>query len=467
MSRRDRLSAALRGAAARGVPRARDAAESARRRLATPRGRKEAAVAVVALLVLITAVISTRGTPSGEPGAASGDPAASGGDDLPKPVSEILDEMSTERKVAQLMLVGPEGTETDDPVLSTLQERDYAGLVIDDRNYRSAGQVEDLADEAVSVAEEAKHVPPLVMAAQEGGEFNALADLPPDDAPADLGSPREAARAAEEAAEALEEAGITGVLGPVVDVGTEAGGALGARLYSDDPDRVSGYALATIEAFEEAGIFSAAKHFPGLGAASQPPDVGSANVGLSLEQLAERDLVPFEAVIKAGVPGIVVGHGLYGVDDFVTPASTSPTIVTDLLRADLGFEGVAIADDMTAPAITAAFRPAEAAVDSVRAGADMVYVSVDDQEQRAVYDALLEAVRREQISSERLDEAVTRTLVAKEAAGLLEEEGGGEAGEGDGRGEGGGREGGGRDAGRGDPDGPLDPSREEGRDLPG
>jgi beta-N-acetylhexosaminidase len=336
------------------------------------------------------------------------------------PVSELVAGLPTERKVAQLMLVGFAGTDTADPVFSDLEQRDYGGLVIDSRNYLSADQVGGLIDEALSVAREADHVTPWIMAPQEGGEFSAFADLPPDLAPAELGSTREAADQAEETGAALSEIGVTGILGPVLDVGTVAGGALGERAYADIPERVRGYGLATIDAFEKAGLFSAAKHFPGLGAASQSTEQGPANVGLTLDELAARDLVPFRAAIEAGLPGVVVGHGLYGVDDFITPASTSEKIVTDLLRDDLGFEGVAIADDVTAPAITATFETPAAAVDAVRAGVDMVYVSGDEERQREVYDALLAAVRDETIGADRIDEAVTRNLVAKRRLGVLE-----------------------------------------------
>jgi len=301
-----------------------------------------------------------------------------------------------------------------------------------------------LADEAASVAREADHTEPWIMAPQEGGEFNAFGGVPPEDAPAQVGSPREAAQLAEEAGEALLDLGLNGILAPVLDVGPPGGGAVGDRAYSDVVDQVTGYAIATVDAYGEAGIFAAAKHFPGLGSASQSTELGPANVGLTLDELAVRDLVPFRAAVEADVPGIVVGHGLYGVDDFVTPASTSETIVTDVLRDDLGFDGVAIADDLTAPAITSSFRTTAAAVDAVKAGIDTVYVSQDDEVQRDVYDALSQAVRKKVITRERLDEAVTRTLVAKREAGVLElESGGGESGSGSGSGSGGGGSGGG------------------------
>ena len=444
----DRLGRALEGARralAHAVSRVGDGRRSA---LAT-RGRQLRAAAVAALSVLLIVLALSGGDDdppaptaaeggNGEPRAAAREPG------VPRAISELVDEMPTDRKVAQLMLVGLEGTDTGDPVLATLEETDYAGIVIGARNFLSEDQVTALADEAASVAREADHTEPWIMAPQEGGEFNAFEGVPPEDAPAQVGSPREAAQLAEEAGEALLDLGLNGILAPVLDVGPPGGGAVGDRAYSDVVDQVTGYAIATVDAYGEAGIFAAAKHFPGLGSASQSTELGPANVGLTLDELEVRDLVPFRAAVEANVPGIVVGHGLYGVDDFLTPASTSETIVTDILRDDLGFDGVAIADDLTAPAITSSFRTTAAAVDAVKAGIDTVYVSQDDEVQRDVYDALSQAVRKKVITRERLDEAVTRTLVAKREAGVLElESGGGESGSGSGSGSGGGGSGGG------------------------
>jgi beta-N-acetylhexosaminidase len=390
-------------------------------RVREPRGKRAALlVAVVLLLVLGLVVSGGDGDPApSEPKAAGSEgPAREPG--VSAGVTELVAEMPTERKVAQLMLVGLEGTETDDAVLSSLEDRGYAGLVLEARNYVSPDQVTAVADEARSLAEEAGHPTPWLMAPQEGGKYNAFADLPPEEAPAEVGSRREAGELAEETGEALMDTGMSGILAPVLDVGPPGGGALGERAYSDIEDEVRGYARATVEAYRRAGIFAAAKHFPGLGSASQPTELGPANIGLTLSALRRRDLVPFEAAIEAGVPGIVVGHGLYGVDDFVTPASMSERIVTGLLRDELKFKGVAITDDLTAPAITATLRPTRAAIEAVQAGADLVYVSRDDEQQEQVYEALLDAVQADDITPERLDEAVSRNLEAKREAGQLE-----------------------------------------------
>ena len=79
--------------------------------------------------------------------------------------------------------------------------------------------------------------------------------------------------------------------------GSGSGSALGERVYSDDPEQVGGYARRTVEAYRTARMFSSAAHFPGLGSADQATEEGPATVGLELDQLRERDLVPFEAAI--------------------------------------------------------------------------------------------------------------------------------------------------------------------------
>ncbi|HEV2075057.1 MAG TPA: glycoside hydrolase family 3 N-terminal domain-containing protein, partial [Thermoleophilaceae bacterium] len=393
--------------------------------------------AAALLLGVLVGVLGGDG--AAPPPAPAPTPAA---EESPEPatapeVSALLAEMPLEREVAQLMLVGLESASMDDPTLEAFEKMDYAGLVLDEASYDSPDQVAALVKEVTATARKAKHVEPWAMAPQEGGEFNAFADLPPPKAPGEIRSPEEAAKLAAEAAEELDELGLNGILAPVLDVGPLGGGAVGTRAYSDVPDQVTRYAKATVRAYEKAGIFAAAKHFPGLGAASQPAEDGPVTVGLTVEQLSDRDLEPFRAAIAAGVPGIVVGPGRYAVDDFVVPGSTSEAVLTGLLRDELGFDGVAIADDVTSPAVTAPLPAPRAAVDAIRAGADLVYVSRDARLQREVYDALLEAVQSGSLSEERVDEALRRGLEAKLVAGVLPKEGrGGKTGAG---GKGGGR----------------------------
>ena len=260
-------------------------------------------------------------------------------------------------------------------------------------NYTDPQQLALLAGEAAVISRQERHVPPLVTAVQEGGEFNSFPDLPPPTAASDLPDISTAAREAAEAGATLKPLGVNGVLGPVVDVGLADDPAVGPRAFSDDPAAVSGYARAVVGAYREAKVLAAAKHFPGLGSASQSTEEGPANVGQSLAELRRRDLAPFRAAIDAGVPAVLVGHGLYATDDFVTPASLSRRVITDLLKRGMRFQGVAITDDLADPPISALERVPGAAVSAVKAGADMLYISGSTGDQQAAYVAVLRAAR--------------------------------------------------------------------------
>ena len=342
-----------------------------------------------------------------------------GGPAVPRSVRDLARRLPVERKVAQLFLVGFRGTDLTSEVFGRLRRLDLGGIVIGAQNYVDQTQLAELAGEAAAISRSERHVPPWVLAVQEGADLNSFPDLPPSAAAADLASAAEAGAGARESANALRQLGIVGVLGPDVDVGTETGSALGARVYSDDPEEVARYAEATVNAYRDRHVFSAAKHFPGLGAADQSTEEGPASVGLGLDELTQRDLVPFEAAVDAGVPGIVIGHALYPFSDFTTPASLSRQVATDMLRKQLRFKGVAITDDLSDPAITAISTVPDAAVQAIQAGADMLWISGTAGDQQAAYVAVLRAVQRGAISRRRLDSAVGRVLLAKQDYDLI------------------------------------------------
>jgi beta-N-acetylhexosaminidase len=174
-----------------------------------------------------------------------------------------------------------------------------------------------------------------------------------------------------------------------------------------------------VRAYRAQRLFGAAKHFPGLGAADQLTEVGPASVGLDLDDLRKRDLIPFRAAFEAGVPAVLLSSGLYAMNDFTRPASLDRSIATGLLRDELGFAGVAITDDLADPAISTSYSVPDAAVMALRAGADMLFISGSPGDQQAAYTAVLRAVERGRLSRRRLDEAVLRDLRAKWDYGLI------------------------------------------------
>ena len=344
-----------------------------------------------------------------------------GGGDVPEGVRELVGGLTAEQKVDGIMLVGFEGTDSTAPFLDDLRSRQLGGVLVRGANWLDAVQGGALVAELKAAAEEAGEVPPLFATPQEGGEYRALADLPPESRALDIGDqgdPELAQAWARETGEALREAGLDLNLAPVADVAT-LDSPIADRAFSDDELITAQLTAAAVRGCWEAGIACVARHFPGLGAASQSTDEGPATVSLDSATLASRDLAPFEAAIAEGVPAVMVSHAFYAAYDPVTPASLSPAVTTRLLRDELGFTGVAITDDLGTGAIRATSGVRPAATEAVNAGADLLLVSSPD-EAVGVREALLAAVESRQIPPERIDQAVGRVLELKRSLGLLD-----------------------------------------------
>lgn len=335
-------------------------------------------------------------------------------------VTAIAERMPVEDRVAQLFLFGFQGQDLTAPIFEQLRGQALGGIAIDAHNYISVDQLASLAGEAGVITEQEGNVKPWVLAPQEGGEFNAFPDLPPATAAGDLASAADAAAEAGQAAAALGGAGLSGVLGPVIDVGPPDGLAVGTRAFSGDPRDVADYARAVVGAYRAQSLLTAPGHFPGLGSGSEDTRLGPSQVGASLAELRARDLVPFRAAIRAGAPAITMSNGLHVTDDFVTPGSLSPALIGGLLRRDLGFRGIVITDDLSDPGVTALTTTPAAAVAAIRAGADLIYISGPPSEQQAAYDAVLKAARGGKLSPGRIKEALLRNLSVKRNYGLIE-----------------------------------------------
>ncbi len=195
------------------------------------------------------------------------------GPTVPRSVADLARRLPLERKVAQLFLFGFEGTDLTAEIYRRLRRQDLGGIVLAGRNYTGdPSLLGQLGGEAAVIASQEGHVSPWVLAVQDGGEFNELEGLPPALAGADLASTEEAAIQATETARTLRDLNITGLLGPVVDVGFESGSALGARVYSDDPEEVSAYAEAMVRSLPSGAPVWGGQALPGArrGRTSRP-----------------------------------------------------------------------------------------------------------------------------------------------------------------------------------------------------
>lgn len=311
--------------------------------------------------------------------------------------------------VDRVMLVGFDGSGPDADVVEELHDHHYGGVLIDGGNWSGSASDGKLIDAIRSSVDGAGLPAPLVAADQEGGDYRALPELGPAESEAEIGADGDAAAAerwAESSGEELAHAGIDLNLAPVADIGA-LDSPIAARAFSGDVGLTAAMTAASVRGCEHAGIACAVSHFPGIGAASQDTDAGPATIGLDARTLRRRDVVPFRAAFAAGAPAVVVSHGLYSAYDPVTPASLSRQITTGMLRGELGFDGVAISDDLAAGAVSATGRPGRSAVAAINAGIDLVQVG-DPDDVRRVRLSLLDALRSGEISMGRMIEAAGR-----------------------------------------------------------
>ncbi len=341
------------------------------------------------------------------------------GADLSSRATEIVAGLQPADKVDQVLLVGFEGTDQNAPLVSELADRAYGGILVGRANWSDPIQGSALVS-ALREGAASAPVAPLIVASQEGGDYRSLAGLPPEQREIEIGDfadPGKAEKWSAETAEALADAGFNLNLGPIVDVAT-IDSPIADRAFSDDPRVAALMSAAAVRGCSLPALTCAPGHFPGNGAASQNTIDGPATVALDEATLQQRDLVPFEAVIQARAKALVVSHSFYAAYDPVTPASLSSTVLVDLLRDELGFEGVAISSDLEEGAITAGYKVPEAAVESIRAGADLLIVTAPDSQPK-VARALLDAVDSGAISEQRLDEAAGRVIDLKLDLGLV------------------------------------------------
>jgi beta-N-acetylhexosaminidase len=369
----------------------------------------------ILVVVVTTAAIWLVAFRDGEDGAPAPQPARG----VSGSVASLVRDLSPAEQVSQVLLLGFDGTDQSSPIFETLRSEELGGVLIGAQNWLDREQGSALAGALRATGLSGKRTAPLIVATQEGGPYRSFADMPPDATQlqiGDAGSIPGAERWALETGEALRAAGIDLNLFPVADVAT-LDSPIADRAFSDDPAVAAPMTAAAVRGCRAARIACAAIHFPGLGAASQDTNQGPATVSLDAASLADRDLQAFRAAFDERAPAVGLSLSFYAAYDPVTPGALSEPVTTGLLRDELGYDGLAITDDLGAGAIKAGYQVPEATVAAIAAGADMVQIASPD-DQRGVRGALLEAVRTGAIDEARLAEAAGRVLELKRSQGL-------------------------------------------------
>ncbi len=347
------------------------------------------------------------------------------------------DSLSLEDAVGQMLLIGVRGLELDAETEALLADIKPGGVILFDydgpsggelpRNVASPGQLK-----ALTAALQAASDRPLLIAIDaEGGFVNRLKEKYgfeiqlPSHITLGTGTPSETEALARASARQLSALGINWNLAPVVDVNVfPESPAIGywERSFSDDPNVVAEHAAAFARAHRDEGVVSTLKHFPGHGSAVGDTHLGVTDVTDSF--VRDDELAPYRALIEDGYNDpVMTAHVVNrNLDPSARPATLSRPIVTDLLRGELGFEGVILSDDLQMGAILEQYSLETAAIEAIKAGVDVILIAnqntYDIDHVRRIKAAIIAAVERGEISRQRIDESVERILDLKRWYGL-------------------------------------------------
>lgn len=335
--------------------------------------------------------------------------------------------MTLDQKLGQLLIVEYIGNSYTGTDLQYMIAQQYVGgFLYQEINqnftppYDVISNVAALSRQATSDAK----IPLLIGTDQEGGLVNRLlvfhGYLPSAAEMAATGNPQVAYQQGSMAAKWLQQLGINADLAPVVDVHTVDPPVLATRMFGSDPNTVATFAGAYLAGLQQNNVAGCLKHFPGLGAITSDPHAGLPIVNRSLADLESIDLAPYKLMIQKDQPAMIMSTDvLTQAIDPNLPAELSPKAINDLLRNQLGYNGVVITDGLYMQGISDRWTLSQAAVLSIMAGDDLVEGPYTASQVAEVIAALKQAIQQGELTIDRINQSVERILLMKAQYGII------------------------------------------------
>ena len=328
-----------------------------------------------------------------------------------------------EQKIGQLFFIGLPGAEFDAAARALFEEISPGGVCLFARNCREAGQIRALLDEI----RENSNIVPFLSLDQEGGLVDRLRRVvEPMPAANLLKTPEQAAALARITAEIARILGFNMNFAPVVDVLDEArsgfNNGLFSRAFGNSKENVFEFAYEYLAALQANGVTGSIKHFPGLGATKIDSHEDLPAVTLDDAEFESIDLYPYREFFRTSdARAVMIAHAAFPNLDLqerdrngkLLPSSLSFNFTTKLLREQLGFDGLALTDDLEMGAILKNYGIGEACKMAIKAGQDQLLICNDAGAIREGFGAVLEAVKSGEIAESRIDNSLQRVAVVK------------------------------------------------------
>ena len=322
------------------------------------------------------------------------------------------------KQIGKLFIVGYQGEEPSDDFLSFVEEWGIGGVIVFARNLSEPL----LLPNRLRKIEEASGGKLFTAIDQEGGLVLRILKngslFPSAMALAAAGSEDLTEQTYRAIGKEMLTLGLNWNLAPVLDINHPDNPGIGARSFSDTPESVAKFGCAAIKGLQSAGVLACAKHFPGKGHAKKDSHLTLPTIPYSAEHLKSFELFPFKKAIENKVSAIMTSHVFFpAFEKECLPITLSKSVLTDLLRTELGFKGLVITDDLEMGAITESYGIAQAALRSFMAGADQLLICHTLEQQRLATERVLEAVERDSEAGKRFEESLRRIREAKRLIG--------------------------------------------------
>lgn len=333
--------------------------------------------------------------------------------------------MILKQKVGQLFIVGFDDTKINSHIENLIKDFNVGNVILFERNCKTPEQILKLIQNLQKLAIKYNGVPMFIGIDQENGMVTRIGEgvctFPGNMAQANGATEEEIYQVAKYTGEMLEALGINYNLAPSLDINNNPNNPIiGIRSFGENPETVTNMGLACIKGFQDAGIISTAKHFPGHGDTAIDSHLTLPCIPHSKERLEKVELYPFKAAIDAGVKSIMTAHIIFPAYEPVYPATLSPLVLTNLLRQDLGFHNLIITDCMEMKAISDTYTTQQASVMAIAAGADIVCISHTEKLQReALEETLIQAEQNMKLQA-KIDTAADRILSIKKVLNVDE-----------------------------------------------